>query len=153
MTETMFFDEVEVGNHWRSPSRTISEADIAAFADLTGDDNPLHLDAEFASNTPFGRRIIHGLLGLSLTAGLSSHSPAMDTSVFMRILDWQFLKPVYAGDTVHVETEIIEKRPAGRRRGLITWRRRLINQQDEVVQEGNFETLVTLHSRAKSLPR
>ena len=151
MEEPLYFDDVEIGHHWCSPTRTIQSADLAAFADLTGDDNPLHLDQEFASRTPFGKPIAHGLLGLSLVAGLGSHSPLMHTAAFVRIVDWRFVKPVYVGDTVHVETAVLDKRATGRRRGIITWKRQLVNQHNDVVQEGTAETLVLQHAAAKRL--
>ena len=97
----------------------------------------------FAKNTPFGKPIAHGLLGLSLAAGLASRAPWMKTAAFLRIREWNFLQPVHFGDTVHVETEILEKEARSRgRRGVIVWRRRLVNQAGYVVQEGITETLV-----------
>jgi 3-hydroxybutyryl-CoA dehydratase len=149
----LYFEDIEVGSLWRSPSRTIQESDVQAFAQLTGDHNPLHLDEEFASQTPFGRPIAHGLLGMSLVAGLASRSPWMHTDVFVRVLQWRFVRPLYVGDTVHVQTEVLEKRPRGRRRGLVTWRRQLVNQNNEVVQEGTTETLVTLQGTPGATPR
>jgi acyl dehydratase len=149
----LYFDHLAVGDQWRSPDRTIQEADVQAFADLTGDRNPLHLDEEFARHTPFGRPIAHGLLGMSLVAGLGSRSPWMDTAVFVRVVEWRFARPLYVGDTVHVVTTVTQKGPPGRRRGLVTWKRQLINQHDEVVQEGTTETLVLLHEAAHMLPR
>ncbi len=146
------FDDVAVGDQWRSPHRTVQEADVQAFADLTGDRNPLHLDEEFARQTPFGRPIAHGLLGMSLVAGLGSRSPLMDTAVFVRVVEWKFSRPLYVGDTVHVETTVLDKASPGRRRGLVTWRRQLINQHHEVVQEGTTETLVQLQN-GTTLPR
>jgi acyl dehydratase len=155
MEESLYFDDVEPGQHWRSPAREILASDVEQFATLTGDDNPLHLDEEFASQTPFGRPIAHGLLGMSLVAGLGSRSPAMHTAVFVRVLEWHFLHPIYIGDTVHVETLVMDKRATGRRRGLVTWKRQLVNQHGDVVQEGVTETLVLMHaaSRQKMLPR
>lgn len=141
--EPLHFDEVEVGDTWESPARTVTESDVTQFACLTGDFNPLHVDREFARQTPFGQPIAHGLLGLSLVAGLGSGSPRMVTLSFLRILDWQFLHPIRFGDTVHVQTEILSKEPSGRgRRGLIVWKRQLVNQEGVVVQEGRTETLV-----------
>lgn len=137
------FDEVEVGDVWESPGRTITEADVVHFAGLTGDYNPLHVDHEFARNTPFRQPIAHGLLGLSLAAGLSSSSPAMRTIAFIRIVEWKFVKPIYFGDTVRVRTEIVELESRSRgRRGLITWKRQIVNQAGDIVQEGITETLV-----------
>ncbi len=146
--EPLTFDDVEVGDTWTSPARTITETDVVQFACLTGDLNPLHVDQEFARQTPFGKPIAHGLLGLSYVAGLGSHFPRMATLSFLRILEWNFIKPIHFGDTVHVETEILVKEPKARgRRGEITWKRSLVNQAGEVVQEGRTLTLVA--GRAK----
>ena len=147
------FDDIEVGDAWRSPERIIQDTDVLAFAELTGDHNPLHLDEEFASQTPFGRPIAHGLLGMSFVAGLGSRSPWMDTAVFVRVLDWRFVRPLYVGDTVHVQTQVLEKRPNGRRCGLVCWRRQLLNQHSEIVQEGTTETLVMLRGASGIVPR
>lgn len=134
---------VKVGDSWVSPARTVTETDIVNFAGMSGDYNPLHVDHEFARQTPFGRPIAHGLLGLALVAGLGSFSPHMRTIAFVRITEWNFLKPVFVGDTVHVRTEIVacEEKARGRR-ALITWKRSLINQVGDVVQEGLTQTLV-----------
>lgn len=142
-TEALYFDDIAVGDQWTSPGRTITEADIVFFACLTGDFNPLHVDHEYARQTPFGRPIAHGLLGLSYMAGLGSHSPRMRTIAFVRIVDWQFLKPLFPGDTIRIRTEVLAIEPRARgRRALVRWRRQLVNQKDEVVQEGTLETLV-----------
>jgi acyl dehydratase len=141
--EPLGFNDVEVGDVWESPARTVTEADVTLFAGLTGDFNPLHVDHEFAKNTPFGRPIAHGLLGLSLAAGLASRAPWMRTAAFLKIQEWSFLQPIHFGDTVHVQTEILAKEAKSRgRRGVVTWRRRLVNQAGVVVQEGITETLV-----------
>ena len=68
----MYFEEFEIGSEVFSPGRTISEADIVNFAGLSGDYNQLHTDAEFAKGTPFGKRIAHGLLVLSIASGLAA---------------------------------------------------------------------------------
>jgi 3-hydroxybutyryl-CoA dehydratase len=143
LDEPRWFDQVEIGDTWRSQVRTITEADVMNFAHLTGDFNPLHVDHKFCSNTPFGRPIAHGLFGLSLVAGLGSNSPTMHTAAFTRVAEWKFLHPIFFGDTVYVVTEVIDKQPSGRRHGLIVWRRQLINDGNgTVVQQGVFETLV-----------
>ena len=152
--EPLYFDDVQVGDSWVSLGRTITESDLVNFAGMTGDYDPLHVDHEFARQTPFGRRIAHGLLGLSLVAGLGSHSPWMQTAAFVRIVEWKFLKPMYIGDTVRVETEIVEKqRTKARRRGTIVWRRSLLNQAGEVVQTGTTETLVQVRAAVAPAPR
>ena len=149
--DMLYFDDVAVGDTWQSPARTVTEADVVNFAGVTGDYNPLHVDHEFARATPFGKPIAHGLLGLSLVAGLGSYSPAMRTAAFVKISEWQFLKPIFIGDTVRVATVVLAKEVRGRgRRGLITWKRQLINQSGTVVQEGTTETLVELRGDGKT---
>lgn len=155
MSQTLHFEELNIGDNWKSLGRTVTEADVVNFAGMTGDYDPLHVDHEFARNTPFGKPIAHGLLGLSWVAGLGSHSPSVRTIAFLRIVKWEFHRPIYVGDTVHVENEVIEKSLNGRRSGHVTWRRRLYNQCDEVLQEGQFETLVALahvQRRAADVP-
>src|SRR5438270_5419201 len=77
--EILGFDELAAGDEWESPARTVTEADVVHFAALTGDFNPIHVDRESAAQTPFGRPIAHGLLGLSFAAGLTSAAPRVDT--------------------------------------------------------------------------
>ena len=111
-----------------------------------GDYDPLHVDHEFAKQTPYGRPIAHGLLGLSLLAGLSSTAPAMQTKAFLGIGQWKFLRPLFIGDTVRVKTEVIDLNSKNRRQGRVTWRRQLVNQADEIIQQGEFETIVACRS-------
>ena len=144
MSEPLFFEDLSVGDRWISPARTITESDVVNFAGLTGDYDPLHVDHEFARQTPFGRPIAHGLLGLSWVAGLSSHSPSVRTMAFVAIQNWEFHKPAYIGDTVHVVTEVLELRPNGRRTGHVNWRRQLINQAGDIIQSGVLSTLVAM---------
>lgn len=148
MPRPLYFEELQVGDRFTSPSRTITETDIVQFADMTGDFNPLHVDHEFAKNTPFKRVIAHGLLGLSWVAGLGSHHPHMSTEAFLGIEQWEFTRPAYIGDHVHVVTTVLALEPSGRKRGRVTWQRELINQKDEIVQRGRFITLVKLKQQA-----
>jgi acyl dehydratase len=142
MSNALYFEDVEVGQIWISPSRTVTETDVIAFAQMTGDFNPLHVDQHFAAESIYGRPIAHGLLGLSWAAGLSSQSPNMRTVAFVKVQEWSFLQPIFFGDTVHVRTSVQSKSPGGRRSGRVIWQRRLVNQRGEITQEGTFETLV-----------
>jgi 3-hydroxybutyryl-CoA dehydratase len=144
MSKPLSYDELQIGDRWRSQARTVTETDVVNFACLTGDFDPLHVDHETARNSAFGRPIAHGLLGMSLVAGLGLHSPCAATVAFTGLRDWRFLKPLLVGDTVHVVTEVLDKQPRGRRQGAVTWKRQLLNQDEEVVQEGVFETLVAM---------
>ena len=152
MHDLLHFDDIEVGDVFTTTGRTVTETDVVGFAGMTGDYTPLHVDHEYARNTPFRQPIAHGLLGLSLLAGLSSKCPNMATAAFVSLRDWKFLKPIFFGDTLHVKTEVVEKRQHGRRRGEVIWHRELINQNDQVVQSGIFETLVELARPAKVEP-
>ena len=83
MSDILYFDQLSVGDSWRSRGRTITETDVVNFAALTGDFEPLHVDAEYAATAPYGQRIAHGLLGLSYLAGLTLDSPAVRTVAFI----------------------------------------------------------------------
>ncbi len=142
MAERLYFEDLQPGASWTTPRRTVTETDIVNFACLTGDFDPLHVDHEAAAQGMYGKPIAHGLLGISLLAGLGIQHPAVHTVAFVTIRNWQFLKPIFPGDTVHAVNEVLETRPRGRRFGQVTWKRRLLNQQGVVTQEGEFETLV-----------
>jgi 3-hydroxybutyryl-CoA dehydratase len=143
VTPPLGFDELHVGDEWESPARTITEADVVAFAGLSGDFNPLHVDHEAARQGPFGQPVAHGLLGLAVASGLASQAPRVATLAFLGILEWKFLHPIGFGDTIRVVSRVegLEPRSQGRR-GVVTWHRQLINQAGQIVQEGRTQTLV-----------
>ena len=140
-----YFEDIQVGDIAVSVGRTVTEADIVNFAGVSGDFNTLHTDAEFAKNSVAGERLAHGLLGLSIGSGLYTRttynmSTAEALTAFTEIRSWKFRKPILIGDTLRVESEIIEKddsRPESTS-GRIVARRTLYNQRDEVVQAGEF---------------
>lgn len=137
------FTDLVVGDEWESPGRTVTQADVVLFAGLTGDFNPLHVDHDWSRSGPFGKPVAHGLLGLSLAAGLASNAPRVDTMAFLAVLEWKFHLPIAFGDTLRVLSTVEAVEPQARgRRGLVTWRRRLLNQDDQLVQEGRTQTLV-----------
>lgn len=142
MDNLLRFEDLQVGAQWRSQGRTVTETDIVNFATQTGDFDPLHVDHEYASQGPFRRPIAHGLLGLAWVAGLARHYPLVETVAFVAIREWEFVRPVYAGDTVTVINEVADLRATGRRRGHVIWRRQLVNQSGQVVQQGMLETIV-----------
>ena len=137
------FDDLEVSQEWESDGREVTQADIAAFADLTGDRSPVHVDPHYARKTLFRRCIAHGLLGLSLSSGLSLSAPAVRTVAFLGLREWHFRAPVYPGDTIRTRVCVLEKERQGRgRRGTVVWRVQVLNQSGRVVQEGVTLTLV-----------
>jgi acyl dehydratase len=147
-------EDLSVGDEWVSPSRTVTEADVVAFAGVSGDFNPIHMDQELAATTPFRRPIAHGLLGLAIASGLSSFAPRVETVAFVAILEWKFLEPIFFGDTIHVISRVESIEPQGRgRRGLVTWRKELVNQRGRVAQTGLTQTLVAAHvARTRPTP-
>ncbi|MDB4650618.1 MaoC/PaaZ C-terminal domain-containing protein [Pirellulaceae bacterium] len=143
------FEDLQPDDSWVTPARTVTESDVTQFAAMTGDFNPLHVDHEFAATGPFKRPIAHGLLGLSWVAGLSCNSPQVNTVAFVAIRNWSFLRPVYFGDTIHVESKVAQKGSTGKRAGTVIWTHSVRNQKGKLVQEGVFETLVALSEPAK----
>jgi len=139
----LFFDDVKAGDHWLTPGRTVTEADIVNFAGLSGDFNPVHIDHEFARTTPFRRPIAHGLLGLSLAGGLTTQATPTRTVAFLGLREWHFRAPIFPGDAIRVTSRVLEKELQGRgRRGTVVWQVRVLNQDGRVVQEGVTVTLV-----------
>lgn len=139
-----YFEDFEVGDEVISPGRTVTEADIVAFAALTGDYNPLHCDAEYAKGTVFGERIAHGLLGLSIASGLIDRLGFIAGTVEAFLgLDWKFRGPIKIGDTIHVEAKVTRKKEMRRMGGGIVILDVVIgNQRDETVQKGQWTALV-----------
>ena len=151
MESPLYFDDFEVGQQWVSPRRTVTESDVIGFANMTGDMNPLHVDFDFASKSHYRQPVAHGLLGLSWVAGLGSYFPNIKTLAFVAVRDWEFHRPIYFGDTVYVETVCKSKVVSGRRTGKVTWLRTLMNQRSQVVQQGIFETLVSIKPKSKKV--
>lgn len=146
----LFFDDVVVGQEWRSAKRIITEQDIFTFADLSGDRNPMHVDHEFAKQSPFGQIIAHGFGVMGMMTGLSVALPAMRTVALLRIQNWNFLNPVFVGDELQIETKILSKQVKGNgRRGEIIWKRSYVNQKKQIVQEGEVVTLVECKAMTK----
>ena len=134
------FDELEVGERFVTPGRTIGEADITGFATLTGDTHPQHTDAEWAETSRFGERIAHGLLVLSCAAGLVPFDP--DRVVALRkVGDAVFKAPVRIGDTVHVEGEVTKARELDDDHGLVECRWKVLNQEGRTVLRVSVEVV------------
>ena len=93
----LWFEEFEVGQRIITPGRTITESDIVSFAGLSGDYNQIHTNAEFSSKTPFGKRVAHGLLVLSIASGLAMRTGVLEGTVlaFREINNWKFSLPSF----------------------------------------------------------
>ena len=140
----LYYEDFEPGRTFESAARTVAESDVQAFAELSGDRNPMHLDRAFAAQTPFGRPVAHGVLGLAVATGLlSALGLTRGTLVALAGVSWSFRLPIFYGDTVRVRVRVASRREASREgRGLVTLAAELVNQRGEVVQEGELVELV-----------
>lgn len=140
----MYFEDFEVGYRATTPARTITETDIVLFAGLSGDYNQLHTDAQFAAASHFGKRVAHGLLGLSIASGLASRLGFIEGTVEAFLsLDWKFRRPIYIGDTIHVEVEVASTRAMPRTGGgIVDFSVSVVNQDGDAVQKGQWRVLV-----------
>ena len=150
MDETTFgFDELELGQSWESAARLVTQDDVTAFGDLTGDRNPIHMDPEYARKTPYRRPVAHGLLGVGIAAGLMLSVSRVKMIAFLEIRRWEFLLPIFPGDRIRTVTTVQAKEPRGRgRRGEVVWQLSILNQDDQVVQRSETVTLVGAAARA-----
>lgn len=117
-------------------SRTVTEADNVLFCALTHNPQPLHLDEEYAKKTEFGQRVVNSLYTVSFACGVSVEDTTMGTLVAnLGFGEMRFPKPVFINDTLHVETEILDKRESKSRpdAGIVTFEHRVYNQRDELV--------------------
>jgi acyl dehydratase len=132
-----YFDEFQVGKRWETLGRTIGEADIHAFAALTGDWNPVHVDETVAAPL-HGGRIAHGTLMPGLAWGmLRQHDLIEGTVVALKSLDWEFVAPVRIGDTLRVTAEVVTSSPHPKEpRGRVTFALAFLNQRGETVNRG-----------------
>ncbi|HEY1407725.1 MAG TPA: MaoC/PaaZ C-terminal domain-containing protein [Promineifilum sp.] len=140
----LYFEDFTVGTRLRTAGRTITEADIVTFAGLSGDFNQIHTNAVYAANDTFGKRVAHGLLVQSIATGLAVQSGVIEGTVLaFRELDCKFSLPVYIGDTVHVEIDIIELKAFPRLSGgNVTMKYAVVNQDGAITQRGNWVMLV-----------
>ena len=132
------FDALAVGERFATAARQVSEADIEAFAALTGDAHPQHVDAGWAAGSRFGEQIAHGLLVLSFASGLMPFDPARVVAL-RRVGDAVFKAPVRIGDSVHVEGQIVGLRSVDADNGLVECRWRVLNQDGKLVVRASVE--------------
>ncbi|WP_147869188.1 MaoC family dehydratase [Stieleria maiorica] len=148
---TLYAEDLAVGDIWTTEMRQVTADDVQEFANLTGDHTALHGDQ--GAESPYGKPIAHGLLGLSILAGLGTNHPKASTLAFVSVEDWRFVAPVFLGDRVQARNEIVEIEPHGRRAVKVRWLRQLVNEAGSVVQEGYFVTLVASKARGRKKPR
>ncbi len=138
------FDEFEIGATYKSQARTMTEADVVAFAGLSGDFNPLHTNAEFGKKTPFGERIAHGMLSAAMATGMANWTGIFEgTTLALMEQVIQYKGVVKFGDTIHLEQEVVKKKETSKPdRGVVVFASRVLNQRDEVVIDGEWTLLM-----------
>ncbi|MCL5068941.1 MAG: MaoC family dehydratase N-terminal domain-containing protein [Thaumarchaeota archaeon] len=145
----LYFDDISVGQKFRSNPRMLTQDDVKKFADLTGDFNKLHLDADYAKSTVFERPISHGLLVLGIALGqwYSLGITADSIVAFVGINNLSFRAPVYPGDNISLESEVISKRESRSRpdAGVVTIRDAVKNQKGTAVLE--FDRILMLKKK------
>jgi acyl dehydratase len=151
----MYFEEFQVGQKVTTMARTVTEADVVGFAGLSGDFNQIHVDAAYAKRTPYGQRIAHGLCVLSIASGLAVQTGIMEGTVlgFREILEWKFSSPVFLGDTIHVDLEVLEVKALPRLgAGSVTLSLEVVNQDDKSLQKGKWSVLMLAQPKGAAEP-
>jgi len=133
----LYYEQFEVGRVFRhAVTRTVTEMDNTLFSVMTLNMQPLHLDAHFAEQTEFGQRLVNSLFTLGLVIGISVTDTTLGTTIAnLGMSDIRFPKPVFHGDTIHVETEVMALRASKSRpeAGIVEFEHRGLNHRDEVI--------------------
>lgn len=148
-----FFDQWIIGEEYVTPGRTVTETDVVIFAAMTGDYNELHTSEQFMKESQFGRRIVHGLLGLSISHGLLFRTGFLEGTViaFLGIDSWEFKAPIFFGDTIRIKIKVAEKKASKSKpdRGVVRLYLEII-KQDETIAQSGFKTLMIKRAPAVS---
>ncbi len=132
-----YYEDFNVDDVIVTARRTVTEADVMAFAGISGDFNPLHTDEEFMKNSQFGGRIAHGLLSVAIGTGLINQLGVFEgTNLALLNMDIKFTGIVQFGDTIHLELKTLDKKETSKpNKGIITYEANVKNQKDENVVE------------------
>lgn len=143
-TPEKYWDDAKLGDECVSPTYTVTEARINAYAELTGDFTPVHVSEEYAKTTLFGTRVAHGLLGLSIADGLKTQSEFRFLPGMSLGWSWDFLLPIKINDVLHVKFHVGSLRPSKSKPGwgIVVMPAELINQHGQVVQKGEHRLMV-----------
>ena len=145
------FDEFHPGDTFISAARTVTEADIVTFAGLSGDFNPLHTDETFAAGTPFGTRIAHGMLVISMATGMANWTGVFEgTTIALMEQVIRYKGAVKPGDTIRLELTVASKKETSKPdRGVVVVDTRVLNQNGQAVVEGQWTLMMRRQSPEK----
>lgn len=142
----LYLEEFEVGQMFRHPlRRTITESDNMLFSNMTLNPQPLHIDFDFAARTEWGKPLVNSLFTLGLMIGISVQDTTVGTTVAnLGMKDVVFPHPLFHGDTLHVETEVLSVRESRSRpdRGIVEFQHRAFNQHDVLVARCNRHAMM-----------
>jgi acyl dehydratase len=133
------FSALREGLTFTTQARAVTEADVVAFAELTGDHHPQHVDAAWAAGSSFGEQIAHGLLVLSAAAGLVPFDP--ERVVALRRSEAVFKRPVHLGDEIRIEGSVIRLRELGDDGGIVTCRWNVLGREDKTVVRAEIDVV------------
>ena len=144
MNREMYWDDAQLGDECISPTYTVTKERILAYADLSGDHTPVHVDEEYANKSHFGALVAHGLFGLSITDGLKTKSDYRFVPGMSLGWTWDFAKPIKVGDVLHVKFHVASLRASKSKPGwgIVVLPSELINQHGEVVQKGEHRLMI-----------
>jgi len=149
MTVERYYEDAKVGDECITPQVTVTGEMINAYADLSGDHTPIHVDEEYARKSDFGTRVAHGLLGLSLADGLKTQADYRFLPGKSLGWTWDFVAPIKIGDTLHVKFRIASMRTTSKPGwGIVVLPSELINQRGEVVQRGEHKVMIPRRPQA-----
>ena len=144
MNRGLLFEQFEPDASFVSPARTVTEADVVAFAGISGDFNPLHTDATFAAGTPFGERVAHGMLIAAMATGMANWTGVFEgTTLALMEQVLQYKGPVRFGDTIHLELKVAEKKTTSKPdRGVVVFQAQVVNQDGQPVLDGRWTLMM-----------
>ncbi|MCR1785637.1 MaoC family dehydratase N-terminal domain-containing protein [Nocardioides carbamazepini] len=149
------FDDFKVGQVFDSQRRTVTEADVMMFASWSWDTNPVHTDAVGQAHARFGGPIAHGLLGMSIAMGLVSRIGVFEgcSVALLGVDEWRFVAPIRSGDTLGASVEILATRKSSSgQTGILQRWFTLVNQHEDVVQQGRIDLMVNARTADQPAP-
>jgi acyl dehydratase len=144
MMSEKYWEDAKVGDECVSPTYIVTKERILAYAELTGDHTPVHVDEAYAKQSHFGALVAHGLFGLSIADGLKTQSDYRFLPGMSLGWTWDFAAPIKVGDVLHVKFRVGSMRESKSKPGwgIVVLPSKLINQRGEVVQQGEHRLMV-----------